>query len=226
MARAASPAAVSKPANSVAGEDNEEEEMDWIGEFRSEKGHEWYCDIPLEYLKDKFNLSGIAEQVTNYSKCLDILTGENDYDDIVEEEIENLYFLIHSRYILSDKGLRDMKAKYLEGVFGLCPRSQCENQRLLPIGLSPKLNMSRTYSYCPRCQDIYFPNNEVVLKEDGAAFGPSFAALFVAANPDIRNILSYEPTKLALFGFKIHGSPRLVRTFGDQLPSRRSKMET
>jgi casein kinase II subunit beta len=73
-----------------------------------------------------------------------------------------------------------MREKYLMGVFGHCPRIDCEKQNLLPIGTSNNLKISRVkvlflkYKvYCPRCQDIFYPKKKC--KEiDGAFYGTSF----------------------------------------------------
>ena len=45
--------------------------------------------------------------------------------------------------------------KYLEGVFGTCPRALCNNQKTLPVGLSDKLRGSRVKMFCPKCDEVY-----------------------------------------------------------------------
>ena len=37
----------------------------------------------------------------------------------------DLYGLIHSRFIVSPKGLAIMREKFLNGIFGVCPRVLC-----------------------------------------------------------------------------------------------------
>ncbi len=36
-----------------------------------------------------------------------------------------------------------MRAKYLNGVFGACPRVLCDRQLVLPVGMSEDLSISR-----------------------------------------------------------------------------------
>ena len=69
----------------------------------------------------------------------------------IYEQAMDLYGLIHSRYILSPKGLAMMREKYLMGGFGTCPRVLCKRQYVMPIGVSEELNTSRVKVYCPRC---------------------------------------------------------------------------
>lgn len=55
----------------------------------------------------------------------------------------DLYGLIHARFIISSRGLHIMRAKYLNGVFGACPRVLCDRQLVLPVGMSEDLSISR-----------------------------------------------------------------------------------
>ncbi len=75
--------------------------------------------------------------------------------------------MIHNRYIrtpegkyqfsdnICNLGLAKMFRKYMEGVFGLCPRALCDNQKCIPIGLSEKLRNSRVKIFCPKCDEVY-----------------------------------------------------------------------
>jgi casein kinase II subunit beta len=71
-----------------------------------------------------------------------------------------------------------MKAKFLNGVFGVCPRVLCDRQLVLPVGMSEELSISRVKVYCPKCEDIYVPRVKFV-DIDGAYFGTSFPHIFL-----------------------------------------------
>ena len=43
------------------------------------------------------------------------------------------------------------------GVYGTCPRALCDRQKVLPVGLSDALKISRFKNYCPRCEEVYVP---------------------------------------------------------------------
>ena len=55
------------------------------------------------------------------------------------------------------KGLQIMKRKFINGIFGNCPRLMCERQNVLPVGMSEELRTSRVKVFCPKCEDVYIP---------------------------------------------------------------------
>ena len=141
-----------------------------------------------------------------------ILDPETPEDDDLEDprfleiyqEAMDLYGLIHSRFIVSPKGLSLMKEKFLNGAFGTCPRVLCTAQNVVPIGLSENLKNCRIKVYCPLCQEVYFPKKKCS-DIDGAYFGSSFPHILYKNYPDILpkdKKISYEPR---IYGFRILG---------------------
>jgi casein kinase II subunit beta len=59
------------------------------------------------------------------------------------QQARELYGLLHSRYIMTSRGLAMIREKFLNGVYGHCPRILCNKQNLLPLGLSEELKYSR-----------------------------------------------------------------------------------
>ncbi|SPQ93553.1 unnamed protein product (mitochondrion) [Plasmodiophora brassicae] len=176
-------------------EEEEEEEYAWVSYFCSLKGNEFFCQVDDDYIHDGFNLMGLSSQIPYYEFALDIIL-DVDYDDenlteeqqeMIESEAENLYGLIHARYILTSRGLAAMLEKYKAYQFGRCPRA--------PVKL-----------YCAKCNDIYSPRSHRAENVDGAYFGTSFAHLFYLVYPELRPEPVTEPYIPRVFGFRLHSS--------------------
>jgi casein kinase II subunit beta len=48
--------------------------VQWISWFLSSKGNEYFCEVEEDYILDRFNLTGLNTEVTNYSQALDLIT--------------------------------------------------------------------------------------------------------------------------------------------------------
>lgn len=103
---------------------------------------------------------------------------------IIESSAEVLYGLIHQRFICSRAGIQQMSEKYELAHFGICPRTNCEGTRTLPVGLSDVPQEDTVKLFCPSCLDVYVPPNSRFQNVDGAFFGRTFGALFLLTFPD------------------------------------------
>lgn len=103
---------------------------------------------------------------------------------VIESSAEMLYGLIHQRFICSRAGIQQMSEKYELGHFGACPRTNCDQARTLPVGLSDIPGEDTVKLFCPSCLDVYVPPNSRFQTVDGAFFGRTFGALFLLTFPD------------------------------------------
>lgn len=128
---------------------------------------------------------------------------------VIESSAEMLYGLIHQRFICSRAGIQQMSEKYELGHFGCCPRTNCDQARTLPVGLSDIPGEGTVKLFCPSCLDVYVPPNSRFQTVDGAFFGRTFGSLFLLTFPE------YDLTKrgievLSSAGSRIHDAESLV----------------
>lgn len=101
--------------------------------------------------------------------------------------------------------------KFKKGDFGKCPRVLCNQQHLLPMGLSDIPGVRSVKLYCARCEDVYNPKSSRHAAIDGAYFGCSFHNILFQVYPSLvpdKSRARYEPR---VFGFRVHAAAALSR---------------
>lgn len=187
----------------------------WIRWFCSLKGNDFFVSIEELFIRDSFNLSGLESQFKHFQSAIDLIldqllpdcTNEDpEILDTIEEEAEQLYGLIHARYILTPHGLESMLPKFKNAQLGRCPRILCNGQPTLPVGLTPAINLESVRLYCPRCEEIYASKSSRHAHIDGAFFGPTFPHLFLLTFPDLKPRPSTARYVPRVFGYKLHST--------------------
>lgn len=188
--------------------------LTWISWWCRHVGHEYFTEVPEEFIEDDFNMTGLSSMVPLYREALEMildLEPENGVypaaeQDAIEASAEMLYGLIHQRYIISRNGLLAMEEKYNDEDFGVCPRTLCRKTSVLPVGLSDVLEYDYVKLFCPSCLDIYTPPNSRFNEVDGAYFGTTFPHLFLMTFTDIEPKIFY-PTQECytpkIYGFNV-----------------------
>ena len=194
------------------------DEVSWISWFCGAglRRTKFLCKVDIDYIRCEFNLTGLSEQVPHYEHALNIILDiETDEDherillnqaDLLARAAETLYGLIHARYILTNRGISKMIEKQNAGDFGFCSRVYCENQPMLPIGLSDVPGVAMVKLYCPKCIDVYEPKSSRHKNIDGAYFGTGFPHMLFMVHPQYRPKRPTQKFVPKLFGFRIHHS--------------------
>lgn len=166
------------------------------------------CFIDLFILADNFNLYGLRDIIgPNFKKCLEVILDKQDSTNEIDRSVEDLYGLIHARFIVTKRGQDKMKRKYRNCDFGLCPLLSCQQNPVLPVGLKDKIDEHSVMVYCPRCNQVMLPSirsgDDVDL--DGAYFGTTFPHLFLMQFSELRPPppLKVAPYIPKVFGFKV-----------------------
>mmetsp|Transcript_5361 Transcript_5361/g.6255 ORF Transcript_5361/g.6255 Transcript_5361/m.6255 type:complete len:224 (-) Transcript_5361:64-735(-) len=184
----------------------------WIEWFCKQEGNEFLCEIDQRYIDDNFNLYGLREVIgQSFKKCLDVILDRADSDEVLDETVQDLYGLIHARFILTKRGQEKMKRKFKNRDFGVCPIQSCLQNPVLPVGLRDNIDFHPVMVYCSRCGNVMMPGARASLRFgdehplDGAYFGTTFAHLFLMQFPDLRGYPTNQPTKYIpkVFGFRV-----------------------
>jgi hypothetical protein len=118
---------------------SEDDDYAWIPWFCSLKGNEFFCEVDDTYVQDSFNLTGLQQMVPYFDQALDMILDiepsevlSDDQQEMIENDAENLFGLIHARYILTGKGLQAMYEKYRNAHFGQVRRNTCKARKRPP----------------------------------------------------------------------------------------------
>lgn len=100
---------------SLSGSNSEDEGYSWIPWFCGLKANEFFCCVDESFANDSFNLTGLSNTVTYYDQALDLILDnepseifDDETTELIENDAESLYGLIHARFILTARGLQMM----------------------------------------------------------------------------------------------------------------------
>ncbi|KAG1438373.1 hypothetical protein G6F56_012665 [Rhizopus delemar] len=153
-------------------EDSDGSLQSWISWFCSLSGHEFYIEVPEEFIEDDFNLTGLSTLVPHYQEAMDLILDIESEDakvdsSVIERYAALLYGLIHQRYLLTRNGLRVMAQRYSNEQFGVCPRFYCDQSPVIPCGRYDEVGKESVRLYCPSCHDLYTPPVTTLQAIDG-----------------------------------------------------------
>lgn len=191
----------------------EEDEYSWISYFCGLKGNEFFCEVDPDFIRDRFNLKGLENQVSHYQMAIRLILGLESFENLSEDQQDELdaqvvilYGLIHARFILTRYGQYAMYEKFQAAEFGRCPRLKCQNQPVLPVGLYDSVKMDSVKLFCPSCKDVFQPNDYAHQGIDGAFFGTTFPHLFLLELPEEMPLPPKHIYVPRVFGYQLHES--------------------
>lgn len=213
--------------NSHTSDFQSDDDYAWIPWYCSLKGNEFFCEVDESFAQDPFNLTGLQQNIPYYDHALDMILDiepsaemSDDQQEMVENDAENLFGLIHARFILTNRGLHHMLEKYRQCRFGRCPRVSCRGQACLPVGVSDIANQDSVKLYCPRCEEIYHSPQSRHEHIDGAYFGTTFPHLFFLTFPELKVQKSEDKYVPRVFGYRINKD-----AYSKSLEARRASKE-
>ncbi|KAL2710715.1 Casein kinase II subunit beta [Kluyveromyces marxianus] len=170
---------------------------EWIPTFCSRFGHEYFCQVPTDFIEDDFNLTGLSQEVAYYRKALDTILDLESTSDEEDEKPAN-----GKGHDDQQQVTRSIIEHSAEQLYGLIHASI----QLLPCGLSDTLGKQTVRLYCPSCQDLYTPQSSRHLSLEGAYWGTSFPGVFLKHFKELEDYVekkSKDTYELKIFGFSI-----------------------
>ena len=190
----------------------------WVAQYCSKSGNEFYSEVPLSFIKDPVTTATICDSIDSpfVDDAIKLINGDvSDPADLCSTKreatainalAEHLYDLLHGRYIITYEGLRSVRLKHEQGVYGQCPRVFCRGHPLLPVGLHDRAKESTVKCFCPKCRDIYHPPSLRHRRTDSAAFGTTLPHLLLQRMPEVSPVRPKDHYVPRIFGFEIHES--------------------
>eukprot|EP01138_Halocafeteria_seosinensis_P014157 gb/GECG01014455.1/.p1 GENE.gb/GECG01014455.1/~~gb/GECG01014455.1/.p1 ORF type:complete len:304 (+),score=42.43 gb/GECG01014455.1/:1-912(+) len=185
------------------------DEEPWVEFLHRTPPYSFLCQVDLSFMEDNFNLYGLRQVIPHFSVALSmILDTVDDEEDIQASdyftEAVTLYGLIHSRFILTARGMTAMTQKFENEEFGTCPRALCYDSPVLPVGFHDEPFKSAARVFCPRCRDAFKPPIASLAQLDGAFFGASFPHLLLMQKPHLAPQAPSIPYEPRVYGFKVY----------------------
>ncbi|KAJ3101224.1 casein kinase 2 regulatory subunit [Phlyctochytrium planicorne] len=187
--------------------------LSWISWYCSLPGHEFFLEVPEDFIEDDFNLTGLNTAVVLYNEALDMILdlepttvhGQNQIS-LIESAAETLYGLIHQRYLLTRPALQIMAERLKDFAFGVCPRFGCSGMGTVPCGRSDQLGLDTVKMFCGRCCDIYHPRESKYQNLDGAFFGTTFPHMLFLTFPELIPPVTSPPRLTTSSSFRVSRS--------------------
>ncbi|PVV04501.1 hypothetical protein BB560_000999 [Smittium megazygosporum] len=196
----------------------EDQVEDWKTVFLAQKGNSIFCNVDDSYIADPFNLTNLDKDIDNYKSALKLILNDITLSKIKGLHLKKiwdsacfLYGQIHARYILTNDGMLKMLDKYENSAFGTCPRVQCDQQSLIPVGIDDRVGVARVKFYCCNCEDVYEPDGQCNKEIDGAFFTTTFPHLFFLSFPHLKPKTKFKIDRYVprMFGYKIYRHSKL-----------------
>ncbi|KAK0550094.1 casein kinase 2 regulatory subunit [Tilletia horrida] len=196
----------------------------WVSLFLSSKGNEYFCEVDEDYILDRFNLTGLNNEVQWYSQALDTITDalDEDLDDEQREAVEAqarlLYGLVHARYILSTRGLAKMFMVYpgmlpSKSPGGAGPFAMMSNSAHRGHGVGQHGGASGAGDRGPEDAESGSTTADLVPGQGGPGGlgGPASGSNSISAASTANAASKVERYRPRIYGFPTHQSSKLFR---------------
>ncbi|KAG0174120.1 casein kinase 2 regulatory subunit [Apophysomyces sp. BC1015] len=172
-------------------------EQNWIAQFCSWSGHEYYVEVPEDYIDDQFNMTGLSAIVPHYDQALEMIL-DMEPVSYQEEQYSVQTPLVEEEESSDDDGFWKERPK---------PRT-CVSDPLVIGGSAVLLYglIHQRYLLTSQGQRIMAesPENPKLDLVDGAHFGSTYLHLLFMSYPQLVPAPKCHIYQPRIFGFRVN----------------------
>ena len=170
--------------------------------------------VEANFIKKQLKNEYLQTHFPNLEEIINHILGpkvdkENENTEI-EKESRAVFRYIHSLFLLTDEGQKQMIEKFDAKILPKCPRLFCQGTCCFPIGLQTD-NGIIPKMICPKCREIYNLPPPFSQLQTGDAFGDDWIEdFFDIYKDDLPEVEKEEPYDARIFGFRVRQIPDAI----------------
>ena len=190
---------------------------DWQTSIYGGPGGTIFDYVESDFIKKQLQNEFLQKEFPNLEVIVNRILGPKleDTDDDVELETQSriVFRYIHSLFLLTEEGQKQMIEKFDAKILPKCPRLFCRGVCCFPVGIKTDSGIIAKM-ICPICREIYSLPPPFSTLQSGDAFAEDWINSFFNKYKDhLPPQEPEEPYEARIFGFKVRHTSDLLEPF-------------